>query len=80
MVESGMSVDPLSECLRVFVDCAVNDVQLLFAGELNEIDRVSGDTDGQLGIFFWVVHRVDKGLPINNIDVDVMPFVVEINV
>lgn len=58
----------------------MDDVQLLFPGELNEIDSVSGDTDGQLGIFFWVVHGVNKSLPVKNIDIDVMSFVVEISI
>src|SRR5690625_413086 len=53
------------------VEGAGDDVQLLLAREPDEVDRVPGDPDGQLGVLLGVLHGVLEGVPVEHVDVHV---------
>src|SRR6476620_1818417 len=55
------------------VEGAVDDVQLLFAGEAHEVHRVAGDADGQARVLLRMVHGVDQRVAIEHVHVHVVP-------
>ena len=59
-----------------------DDIELLFLGEVDEFDRISGDADGEVRIFrfLWVVHAIDELFFAEDVDVKVMCAAVEIAV
>src|SRR5699024_11244751 len=48
-----------------------DDVQLLLAGQVDELDRVAGNTDGEVGVLFLfgVLHGVDQLFLAKDVDV-----------
>ena len=59
-----------------------NDVELLLFGQIDELDRVSGNADGEVGVLrlFGMVHRVDELLGAEDVDIEVMSALVEVTV
>jgi hypothetical protein len=50
---------------------AVDHVELLFAGQADEVDGVAGDPDGQFGVLLGVLHGVLERRPAEDVDVHV---------
>ena len=55
------------------VEGAGDHVELLLAGEPDEVDRVPGHPDGQLRVALGVIHRVQQRGPVQHVDVHVEP-------
>ena len=53
---------------------------LLFARELVEIDRVSRNSDGEVGVCFWIFVGFDECCAVENVDVEMVSTVCEISV
>ena len=53
---------------------------LLFPGETVEVHRVAGDPNGETGVFFRMVHGVHQGLPLQNVDIEVVSALDEVAV
>src|SRR5205823_2914828 len=53
------------------VESSVDDVHLLFARQTHEIDCVAGDANGQMRIFFWMLHCIQQHVAIQHVHVHV---------
>ena len=54
------------------MECTCDDIELLLACQFDEVHGISGYPDGQLRIFFRVIHGIDQRLPVEHIDVQVV--------
>ena len=54
--------------------------ELVFAAELDEVDGIAGDADGQLRIVFRVFHRVKEHLAVEDVDVEMVSALGEVSV
>src|SRR5699024_8943875 len=61
---------------------AADDVQLLLAGQVDELDRVAGHTDGEVGVLFLlgVLHGVDQLFLAKDIHVQMVRALAEVAV
>ena len=59
---------------ELIVEGAADDVQLLFAGQFDEVDGVAGNADGQLGILFGMIHGVQQRFAVEDVHVHVVAF------
>ena len=59
-----------------------NNVHLLFAGQVNELDGIAGNTDGEVGVLFLlrVLHGVDQLFSAKDVDVQVVGALVKVAV
>ncbi len=59
-----------------------DDVELLLFGQIDELDRVSGNADGEVGVFrlLGVVHRIDELLGSEDVDVEMVRALIEVSV
>ena len=64
--------------LRSVVERPGNDVELLFARQLDEVHGVPGNAHRELRILFGVIHRVEQRFAVEDIDVDVVRALVRI--
>ncbi len=58
--------------LYIFVEGAGDDFILLGMGQLDKVDGIAGNTDGQLRIQFGVSLRVQQSVAVEHIDVEVV--------
>src|SRR5699024_7849250 len=68
-VASRSALCPMPSC--ALVEGAVQHVQLLLTGELDEIDRIAGDPHGEVRIVLRPPHRIDQGVLVEHVDVRV---------
>ena len=54
------------------VDGTTQHVELLFMSQLDEVDRISGHTDGELGILLGMLHGINQQLTVEYIHVEMM--------
>lgn len=59
---------------------AVDNIQLLFAGEFDEVDGIARDADGKLWVEFGVLHGIKQYILVNDIDVDVVSALIKVAV
>ena len=78
--ENVCSVAFMREGSECFVERPVDDVELLLAGELDEVDGVAGHADRQLRVQLGMLHRVQQQVALQDVDVDVVPFLLEVAV
>ena len=59
-----------------------DDVQLLFLGQVDELNGVTGNTDGEVGVLLLlgVLHSVDQLLGAKDVDVQVVGALVKVAV
>ena len=59
-----------------------DDVHLLLTGQVDELDRVAGDTDGEVCVLFLLgmLHGVDQLLLAKDVDVQVVGTLIEVAV
>ena len=56
----------------VFDRESVEDVKLLLASQLDEVDGVAGDANGEVRVVLRVLHRILKGVAVQDVDVGVV--------
>src|SRR5215217_2685415 len=61
----------VSACILLSVECPVDDIHLLLAGQPHEIDSITGHADRQARILFRMVHGLEQGLAVEHVDVHV---------
>ena len=68
-----LQIDLLAGALAISlsVEGAVDHVHLLVAGQPDEIHRITRHADRQARIFLRMVHRVEQGLAVQDVDVHV---------
>ena len=54
------------------MESAVDDLLLLFPGQLDEIHGIAGNADGKLRVFFRVIHGVEKRFPFQYVHINVV--------
>ena len=62
------------------VEGPTDHIHLLLPGETDEVDRVSRNTNCQLRVLVWMLHRVEQRIAIENIQVHVEPALAAIRV
>ena len=62
------------------MECAVHYIQLLFAGQLDEVYCVAGNSDGQLRVFFRMFHGIQQRFTHQHIHIQVVPVVEEVTI
>src|SRR4051812_23690856 len=76
-VPTGMEA---SAGLMQGMEGAVDDIELLLTRELDEVHRVAGHPDGELRVQLRVVHGMQQGLAVEDVDVDVVAALGEVAV
>ena len=54
------------------VDGTTQHVELLLMSQLDEVDRISRDADGELGILLGMLHGINQQLTVKDIHVEMM--------
>src|SRR4051794_3724085 len=54
------------------VECAVDHIHLLLASETDKIDCIAGHADRETGIILRMVHCVEQGLAVQDVDIHVI--------
>ena len=59
-----------------------DDIELLFSGEINELDGIAGDADGEVGVFglFRMFHRILELIDAEDVDVEMVCSLIEVTV
>ena len=59
-----------------------DNVHLLFPGQINELNRVSGHADREIGVFrlFWMLHSINQLLGAKYVNVQMMRSLAEVSV
>src|SRR5262245_56497854 len=55
--------------LHTSVESSIDHVELLFSSQSHEVDSVSGNTDRQVGVSFWMIHGVQERIAIQHVDI-----------
>ena len=58
--------------LHTLVEGSVDNVSLLLGSQFNEVDSISADTDGKLGIFLGMFLGIQKGISVEYIYIQMM--------
>ena len=66
--------------LHPLVETAGDNFQLMLTAQLDEIDSITRDTDGELGIFLRMFHRVFQHFAVQHVHVQVVRSLYEITV
>src|SRR5947209_5475546 len=69
---SGVTVGTIGSAISLSVESSADDVHLLVTGQPDEIHRIPGDPDRECRIVFWVVHGVQQGFAVQDVDVHVV--------
>ena len=62
------------------MECSADNIHLLLAGQLDEVHRVSGNTDSQLRIFLRMLHRIEQSGSVKHIDIEMVSAVSEVTI
>ena len=57
---------------EMIVESTADNVHLLLTGQLDKVNGIAGNTDGQLRILFGMIHRIQQNITVQHIHVDVM--------
>src|SRR5690554_865874 len=66
--------------LEYLVECSMNDIELLFSGELDEVHCVATHSDGELWIEFRMLHCIQEYLPIQDVHIDMVSSFVKVSI
>lgn len=59
-----------------------DDIELLFSGEIDELDGIAGDADGEVGVFglLRMLHRILELIDAEDVDVEMVGSLIEVTV